>query len=106
MPARAGIPGDSVEEVPVAALAERVGEFDVSMDPWYVRLVMSKHSGSMWTVYCASSSTSPSCGQSHGPIALSIPLRTAPLLLGGFFFFFFYCISRTSDQALSVIEGF
>ena len=44
---------------------------------------MSKHSGSMWTVCCASSSTSPSCGQSHGPIASSIPLRAAPLLLGG-----------------------
>ena len=43
---------------------------------------MSKHSGSIWT-RCASSSTSPSCGQSHGPIASSIPLRAAPLLLGG-----------------------
>ena len=44
---------------------------------------MSKHSGSMWTVCCASNSTSPSCGQSHGPIASSIPLRAVPLLLGG-----------------------
>ena len=34
VPARAGIAGDSVEEVPVAALAERVGDFNVSMDPW------------------------------------------------------------------------
>ena len=30
----AGIAGDSVEEVPVAALAERVGDFNISMDPW------------------------------------------------------------------------
>ena len=44
---------------------------------------MSTHSGSIWTVRCASSSTSPSCGQSHGPIASSIPLRAAALLLGG-----------------------
>ena len=34
VPARAGIAGDSVGEVPVAALAERVGDFNVSMDPW------------------------------------------------------------------------
>ena len=34
VPAHAGIAGDSVEEVPVAALAERVGDFNVSMDPW------------------------------------------------------------------------
>ena len=34
VPARAGIAGDSVEEVSVAALAERVGDFNVSMDPW------------------------------------------------------------------------
>ena len=33
-PAHAGIAGDSVEEVPVAALAERVGDFNLSMDPW------------------------------------------------------------------------
>ena len=46
-----------------------------------VRLV-STHSGSIWTVRCASSSTSPSCGQSHGPIASSIPLRAAQLLGG------------------------
>ena len=44
---------------------------------------MSTHSGSIWTVRCASSSTSPSCGQSHGPIASSIPLRAAAQLLGG-----------------------
>ena len=44
---------------------------------------MSTHSGSIWTVRCASSSTSPSCGLSHGPIASSIPLRAAALLLGG-----------------------
>ena len=25
---------DSVDEVPVAALAERVGDFNISMDPW------------------------------------------------------------------------
>ena len=48
-----------------------------------VRLLMSKHSGSMWTVSCTSNSTSPSCRQRHGPIASSIPLRAAPLLLGG-----------------------
>ena len=29
VPAHAGIAGDSVEEVPVAALAERVGDFNV-----------------------------------------------------------------------------
>ena len=34
VPARAGIAGDSVGEVPVAALVERVGDFNVSMDPW------------------------------------------------------------------------
>ena len=34
VPAHAGIAGDSVEEVPVAALAERVGDFNISMDPW------------------------------------------------------------------------
>ena len=42
---------------------------------------MSTHSGSIWTVRCASNSTSPSCGQSHGPIASSVPLRAAALLL-------------------------
>ena len=45
--------------------------------------LMSKHPGSMWTVCCASNSTSPSSGQSHGPIASSIRLRAVPLLLGG-----------------------
>ena len=34
VPVHAGIAGDSVEEVPVAALAERVGDFNISMDPW------------------------------------------------------------------------
>ena len=34
VPAHAGIAGDSVDEVPVAALAERVGDFNISMDPW------------------------------------------------------------------------
>ena len=34
VPAHAGIAGDSVEEVPVAALAEPVGDFNLSMDPW------------------------------------------------------------------------
>ena len=34
VPAQAGIAGDSVEEVPAAALAERVGDFNISMDPW------------------------------------------------------------------------
>ena len=34
VPAHARIAGDSVEEVQVAALAERVGDFNVSMDPW------------------------------------------------------------------------
>ena len=33
VPAHAGIAGDSVEEVPAAALAERIGDFNVSMDP-------------------------------------------------------------------------
>ena len=34
MSVHAGIAGDSVEEVPVATLAERVGDFNLSMDPW------------------------------------------------------------------------
>ena len=34
VPVHAGIAGDSVEEVPVVVLAERVGDFDISMDPW------------------------------------------------------------------------
>ena len=32
VPTHAGIAGDTVEEVPVAALAERIGDFNVSMD--------------------------------------------------------------------------
>ena len=32
--AHAGIAGDSVDEVPAVALAERVGDFNISMDPW------------------------------------------------------------------------
>ena len=44
---------------------------------------MSKQSGFIWTVCCASNSVSPTCGRSHGPIASSIPLRAVPLLLGG-----------------------
>ena len=32
-PAHSDIAGDSVDEVPVAALAERVGDY-ISMDPW------------------------------------------------------------------------
>ena len=34
VPARAGTAGDSGGESPVAALAERVGDFNASMDPW------------------------------------------------------------------------
>ena len=34
VPAHVGVAGDSVDEVPVAALAERVGDFNISMDPW------------------------------------------------------------------------
>ena len=34
VPAHAGIAGDSVDEVPVAALEERVGDFNISMNPW------------------------------------------------------------------------
>ena len=34
VPVHAHIAGDSVEEVPVTALAERVGDFNISMDPW------------------------------------------------------------------------
>ena len=34
VPARASTAVDSVGELPVAALAERVGDFNVSMDPW------------------------------------------------------------------------
>ena len=34
VPASAGTAGDSSGELPVAALAERVGDFNVSMDPW------------------------------------------------------------------------
>ena len=34
VPASAGTAGDSSGELPVAALAERVGDFNMSMDPW------------------------------------------------------------------------
>ena len=34
VPAHAGTPRDSVEEVPVEVLAERVGYFNMSVDPW------------------------------------------------------------------------
>ena len=34
VPAHADIAGDSVEAAPVTALAERVGDFNISMDPW------------------------------------------------------------------------
>ena len=33
-PAHADIAGDSVDELPAVALAERVGDFNISMDPW------------------------------------------------------------------------
>ena len=33
-PAHADIAGDSVDELPAVALAERVGGFNISMDPW------------------------------------------------------------------------
>ena len=33
-PAHADIAGDSVDELPAVALAERVGDFNTSMDPW------------------------------------------------------------------------
>ena len=34
VPTHTDIAGDSVEAVPVTALAERVGDFNISMDPW------------------------------------------------------------------------
>ena len=34
VPVHAGFAGDSVEEVPVVALAERVRDFNISIDPW------------------------------------------------------------------------
>ena len=33
-PAHADIAGDSVDELPAVAVAERVGDFNISMDPW------------------------------------------------------------------------
>ena len=33
-PVHAGIAADSVDDLPAVALAERVGDFNISMDPW------------------------------------------------------------------------
>ena len=59
-PAHADIAGDSVDELPAVALAERVGDFNISMDPW-------EQTGAApqgWATHLHQTA-SPSCGQSH-----------------------------------------